>query len=94
MGRSTHTGIMAGAIALLLLAGCSIKDDVPDFRYPSHTDFTSESWPKLAPTEELLQAGDKVSRDPQEVSDENDRFTSRIQRLRARAAALRRAEVN
>ncbi len=93
MGRSTHTGITAGVITLLL-AGCSIKDDVPDFRYPSHTDLTSETWPTLAPTNDLVQAGSDVARNPQQVSDENDRFNARIRRLRARAAALRRAKVN
>lgn len=79
---------------MLLLAGCAIKDDVPDFRYPSRTDFTSEAWPELAPTKDLLQAGTNVARDDQEVSDENDRFDARIRRLRARAAALKRAKVN
>jgi outer membrane murein-binding lipoprotein Lpp len=92
MGRSTHTGITAGVVALLLLAGCSIKNDVPDFRYPSRTDYNSDSWPKLAPTEALLQAGDKAVRDPQKLGDDNDRFASRVQRLRARAADLSRAE--
>jgi len=86
--------MIAGALMLALLPGCSIRNDLPDFRYPLQIDASAQKWPELAVTEELIKAGEEVSRDPQEVSDENDRFTSRIRRLRARAAALRRAEVN
>lgn len=83
-----------GVLSVVLVSGCSIKNDVPGFRYPSRVDSASRSWPTLVETDELLQAGDIVRRDPVEISAENDRFADRIRRLRARAQALRNAQAN
>ena len=73
------------------LTGCSIKNDVPDFKYPSRTNFTDQNWPELVVTEELLAVGENTKQSATKAQLETDRLAARAARLRARARALRNA---
>ncbi|MBV1865065.1 MAG: hypothetical protein KUG74_11615 [Rhodobacteraceae bacterium] len=76
------------------IVGCSIKNDVPDFKYPSRTDYTDQSWPELAATQELQQTGDNTNATSETAQLESARVTARAQRLRTRAHALQNATTN
>ncbi len=75
-------------VCAALLAGCSIKNDVPDFKYPSRTNFTNQSWPELAVTDELMAVGKNTDKSIGKAQQEIDRVTARAARLRARARGL------
>jgi len=82
------------AISLLMVSGCSIKGDVPDFKYPSRTDYSDQNWPELALTEDLMTAGETANADAQKAKTATDAIAARVAHLRARAAALRAASAN
>lgn len=82
----------ASAVAIICaatLTGCSIKNDAPDFKYPSRTNFTDQNWPELAVTEELMALGKNTTKAANKAQLETDRLAARAARLRARARALR-----
>ena len=81
----------AAIVSATLLAGCTIKNDVPDFKYPSRTNFTDQNWPELAVTEELLAVGENINKSTAQAQQETDRLAARATLLRARARALQNA---
>lgn len=92
-----NTGIwrkIAVATLCFGIVGCSIENDVPDFKYPSRTDFTDQSWPELALTQELQQAGKNANATAESAQLETERVAARARRLRARAQALQNATTN
>lgn len=74
-----RAGLAVLVTSVVLLSGCSIKSADPDFTYPVSKAYDGNDWPQLEPTERLLATG---TTDTRETEDD-------IQRLRARAAALR-----
>ncbi|MCP5076405.1 MAG: hypothetical protein GY947_24330 [Rhodobacteraceae bacterium] len=83
-----------GCACLLALTACSIKDDVPDFKYPSRTNYEDQNWPQLAVTEELIKAGEVATTKAKEGQKKTEAIEARAHRLRARARALRVGDAN
>ena len=73
----------------ITVAGCSIKDDVPEFKYPSQTDFTDQDWPKLVVTEELRATGLETQRIADQEKQAVERLAARARALRLRANRLK-----
>ena len=92
-----NTGIWHKIVVVTLcfgVGGCSIENDVPDFKYPSRTDYTDRNWPELAATQELQQTGENANATSETAQLESARVAARAQRLRTRAQALQNATTN
>ncbi len=86
--------VVTSGLCLLALTACSIKDDVPDFKYPSRTNYSDQNWPQLAVTEELIKAGETTSATAEETRKQTDALEARAKRLKAKARALSVAPTN
>ncbi|MEM7441041.1 MAG: hypothetical protein AAF393_15700 [Pseudomonadota bacterium] len=75
----------------LVLATCGIRDDRPEFEYPSDSRASGVDWPKLAVTNELAKEGTQAAEEAAERAESADRLAARARALEARAARLRRA---
>ncbi|MCP5072271.1 MAG: hypothetical protein GY947_03125 [Rhodobacteraceae bacterium] len=86
--------MLLGACCLFALVACSIKDDVPDFKYPSRTNYEDQIWPQLVVTEDLIKAGQTATATTEENRKKTAALEARARRLRARARALSAADSN
>ena len=76
------------AVALAALTACSIKVDVPDFKYPSRTDYSDQNWPELVLTEDLIAAEQVTGGTLTEAHRRAAALEARARWLRARAKTL------
>ena len=93
--RTTGAYFRRGGILLVctfVLAGCAIKNDVPDFKYPAHNGKPGDSWPELAVTAELQALGENSGAQMQDAAEDSDQLEARIRRLRARGQSLQNSK--
>ena len=68
---------------LVVLTGCSIQNDVPEFVYPASSVDPNGAFPTLLPVDQLQSQGTKrIASDTQTLDD----LTARVAKLRRRAA--------